>query len=185
PAAFLQAGHLEPRKALARLRHAYALAGRRAELPLLVLAGRDAGEGGRLRALATQLGIADRVVLPGVLPESVLRACYAEAAALLLPSRCEGFGMPVLEALACGARVAVSDAGALPEVAGPAGRVVPAGDVPAWAEALCVLATHAPDEAARRAACARAAEFRADRAAATLLAVWRAVSARAAARPSR
>jgi glycosyltransferase involved in cell wall biosynthesis len=83
---------------------------------------------------------------------------YRRAAFVLQPSEAEGFGIPVLEALACGAVVVASDLPALREVGGSAVVYCPVGDVPAWEETLCHLFTHpeaAPsrDGRLRQAAC--------------------------------
>ena len=58
------------------------------------------------------------------------------ASVVAVPSRYEGFGLPVLEAMAAGAAVLAADASSLPEVVGDAGRLLPVGDVEAWADAL-------------------------------------------------
>lgn len=82
-----------------------------------------------------------RVHRLGRVPRAELAALMAGAAAVAVPSRYEGFGLPALEAMAAGRPVVVSDAGSLPEVVGHAGLVVPAGDVAAWAVALDELVT--------------------------------------------
>lgn len=89
------------------------------------------------RALAAELGIAERVIeVPGP-SEATLEALYAHAAALIFPSRAEGYGWPVLEAQACDCPVICSDVEPLPEVAGPGGaRVVSLDDLPGYAAAL-------------------------------------------------
>ncbi|HEY4281610.1 MAG TPA: glycosyltransferase family 1 protein [Chthoniobacterales bacterium] len=74
-----------------------------------------------LREMADGLGIADRIVEIGNPTNEVLEALYNSAAALLYPSRFEGFGWPVIEAQACGCPVICSTSGPLPEVAGDAG----------------------------------------------------------------
>ena len=116
-APILHLGHLEPRKNLRLLVRALAAD---ASLPQLVLAGAAKGdEKERLLALATELGVADRVHLFGPYDEGELPDLLATCAVMVVPSTLEGFGIPVLEAQRAGAPVAVSDAGALPEVAGP------------------------------------------------------------------
>jgi glycosyltransferase involved in cell wall biosynthesis len=79
-------------EALANVRRATA------SLPSLVLAGVDRGVGDRLKARAAANGIGDAVVFLGSVPDQTLRALYCAAAALVYPSRYEGFGLPVLEA---------------------------------------------------------------------------------------
>jgi glycosyltransferase involved in cell wall biosynthesis len=76
------------------------------------------------------------VVAPGRIDEVTLDALYRSAAALAVPSRSEGFGLPALEAMACGSPVVASDAGALPEVVGEAGLLVKPSDADALAGAL-------------------------------------------------
>ena len=108
--------------------------------------------------------LGDRLRALGTVNESDLRALYAGAALFAFPSIHEGFGLPVLEAMAQGAPVVCSDIAALSEVAGGAAVLVPPKDVDAWARAIGELA-HGP---ARRAALAvagyqRAAQFSWDR----------------------
>jgi len=79
------------------------------------------------------------VVALGRVDEATLDGLYRHAAVLAVPSRTEGFGLPVLEAMARGCPVVASDAGALPEVVGDAGILVPAGDPEALAAALGAL----------------------------------------------
>lgn len=81
------------------------------------------------------------VVAPGRIDEVTLDALYRGAAALAVPSRAEGFGLPALEAMARGCPVVASDAGALPEVVGDGGVLVPPGDADALAGALDRLLT--------------------------------------------
>jgi alpha-1,3-rhamnosyl/mannosyltransferase len=162
-------GTLEPRKNVTVLVSAFArlLAGR-TDLPhRLVLAG----SGGWLEeglvpprdeALLRQR---DRLRVLGHVPDDELRALYAGAVLFALPSRHEGFGLPVLEAMAQGTPVVCADIAPLREVAGGAARLVPPMDVDAWVVALSDLfdgAEHHPDETTRPMAAAgraRAAGF--------------------------
>ncbi len=82
------------------------------------------------------------------LPDGDLRAVVAGAAALVLPSRDEGFGLPVLEALAAGVPVVCSDVPALREVADRYASYVPVGDADALAGALAAVTRSPPDPAA-------------------------------------
>ena len=92
----------------------------------------------------------DDVVWPGYLPQAELRALTAGAAALVLPSRYEGFGLPALEALACGVPVVASDIPVLREVTGGLAQYVPVGDVEALAATLRIT-LEADDVQSRRA----------------------------------
>jgi glycosyltransferase involved in cell wall biosynthesis len=86
----------------------------------LVLVGAPTDHERELRALAEQLGVAVRVRFPGWLSDAELERLYATSALFVLPSLIEGFGLPVLEAMARGVPVACSNVSALPEVAGDA-----------------------------------------------------------------
>jgi glycosyltransferase involved in cell wall biosynthesis len=87
---------------------------------VLVLPGSPSAYERELRALAGELGVADRVRFPDWLSDAELEGLYALASAFVLPSLIEGFGLPVLEAMARGVPVACSNLSALPEVAGDA-----------------------------------------------------------------
>jgi glycosyltransferase involved in cell wall biosynthesis len=136
-------GTAQPRKGLDVLFEAHKIA---AGAPPLVLAG-PAGWGATLPN-----GDPRRVLRTGYLPEVDLRRVVAGAEALVLPSRDEGFGLPVLEALACGVPVITSDAPALVEVAAGHAQHVPIGDVGALADALSTVdgADRTPETAAAR-----------------------------------
>ncbi len=78
------------------------------------------------QALVRELGLGDAVVVLPALDRSTLASVYRRSALLLMPSEREGFGLPVLEALACGTPVVASDVAALREVGGYRRRVLPA-----------------------------------------------------------
>jgi glycosyltransferase involved in cell wall biosynthesis len=166
-------GTVEPRKDLPTLVQAFAsLAG---ELPhRLVLAGLAGWGQGALAAAVAESGLADRVLLTGYLPEADKAALFTGADMFAYPSRYEGFGLPVLEAMACGTPVVTTTGGSLPEVAGDAALLVDPGDPDALAAAMAKLAG---DPAARQAAAARgrarAATFTWDRCAAETAAAYR------------
>jgi glycosyltransferase involved in cell wall biosynthesis len=101
----------------------------------------------------------DRVLRTGYLSEVDLRRVVAGAAALVLPSRDEGFGLPLLEALACGIPVISTDAPALVEVAAGHAQHVPVGDVDALAAALSTVDTAARDPERAAARRSHASEF--------------------------
>ncbi|HOG46758.1 MAG TPA: glycosyltransferase family 1 protein, partial [Anaerolineae bacterium] len=130
------------------------------------------------RRLAAEAGAAAGVRFLGRVPEEDKPLLYSGALAFLFPSRYEGFGLPVLEALACGAPAAVASATTLPEVAGPGALLIDPDDVAGWAEALVRLAT---DEVLRGrlrdAGLAHAARFSWARTARETLAAYRAVVA--------
>jgi len=116
---FLFVGNLKPHKNLPVLLQALALLlSRRRDAPSLVVVGKDAKNERRLRSFATQLTIQDRVHWVSGISDELLRACYSAAQATVVPSRQEGFGLPVVESMACGTPVICADAASLPEIAG-------------------------------------------------------------------
>lgn len=130
-------GTLEPRKNVAGLVRAFArLRSRRPDTPRLVLAGGHPPQRDAELARVLDGPIAEHVDVTGYVDPAARPALYAGARLLVLPSHMEGFGIPVLEAMALGVPVVVSDRGALPEVAGDAGLVVPAADDEALAAAM-------------------------------------------------
>jgi glycosyltransferase involved in cell wall biosynthesis len=89
----------------------------------------------------TALGLDDAVVVRGKVSDTVRNQSYREARVFCLLSRCESFGIPAIEAQAFGTPTVVANCGAAPEIAGPGGVVVPAGDHLAAAQALLPLLT--------------------------------------------
>jgi alpha-1,3-rhamnosyl/mannosyltransferase len=85
---------------------------------LLLLPGADAGDDVELSRLIEALGLTDRVKLLGWITDQQLDSLYAGALGMLFPSLAEGFGLPILEAMACACPVATSDLSSMPEVAG-------------------------------------------------------------------
>ena len=102
----------------------------------LVIAGRDRGEAAAVHATIEELGVGDRVDLLDYVSRDDLLALYRGAEALVFPSRYEGFGLPVLEAMACGTPVVAAATTSIPEVAGDAAVLVPPGDPAALAEGI-------------------------------------------------
>lgn len=92
-------------------------------------------------ALAARLGITEAVHWTGYLPESALVELYRRADLLVHPSRYEGFGLQILEAMACGTPVLSSNAGSLPEVVGDAGRMVAPDDVEGFVREIKTILT--------------------------------------------
>lgn len=150
---------LEPRKGLDLLLQALGIPGA-PPLPLLV-AGQPGWGRLDLPAEAARAGLPPgRVRLLGRVPDTDLAVLLHRATALVVPSRAEGFGLPLLEGMAAGTPVIVSDAPALVEVAGGAAVVVPREDVAALARALASVAGDPAARAAQSAAGrARAAAF--------------------------
>jgi glycosyltransferase involved in cell wall biosynthesis len=112
-----------------------------AELPAadhlpLVLAGGKGWMVDEIFRTVETYGLAESVVFPGYVPADDLARWYNAAEAFVYPSVFEGFGLPVVEAQACGTPVLVSDVSSLPEAAGDAGYRLPPDDVDAWAAAL-------------------------------------------------
>lgn len=173
-ARFLFLGSVEPKKNLPRLLDAFALAAQRGLRAGLDVAGRAGWGSAALRELADSPPLRERVRFLGFVPDAELPGRVADALALVLPSRYEGFGMPVLEAMAAGTPVLCSDRGALPEVASDAALLVDPDDVEGMATRLLEIEGDAAlrarlSEAGRR----RAAAFSWGRCARETLAAYR------------
>ncbi len=171
----LYVGTLQPRKNLERLLEAFARAIGTSDAArglTLAIAGRRGWLSAPIEARAKALGVAERVRFLGYLPDADLPALLSGATAFVFPSLYEGFGMPVLEAMACGAPVLTSNSSALPEVAGEAALLVDPRDTDAITAAIARLAADAPLRAELRArGLARAARFSWERCAQATLAV--------------
>jgi len=153
-------GTIEPRKDLPTLLRAFhRMRGGWPGLKL-VIAGRPGWLCQQVYDTAAELGLEAQARFLGGVPPDDLPALYGGALAFVLPSLWEGFGMPVLEAMACGTAVVCSNTSSLPEVAGDAALLFPPGDVDALGEALQRVVT---DETLRgelsRRGLARAARF--------------------------
>jgi glycosyltransferase involved in cell wall biosynthesis len=130
---------IEPRKNLPTLLDAYRLVldrGRISPAPALVIAGSKGWLYEKVYARIDELRLAGRVRLPGEVQAGRLVRLYQGARVFVFPSLYEGFGLPALEALACGVPVISSTGGSLPEVVGPAGILLDPHDVEAWADAM-------------------------------------------------
>jgi glycosyltransferase involved in cell wall biosynthesis len=126
----------------------------------LVLAGIDRGVGDAICAIAANAGVPEAVVKLGAVSEDLLVSLYRCATALVYPSLYEGFGLPVLEAMACGTPVIASRAASIPEVAGDAGILLDPLDAAAWTDAIVNVVNDDNRRAEMRTrGLARAAEF--------------------------
>lgn len=156
----LYVGNVLPHKNLLRLLDTLAILRRRRPCRLLIR-----GEGRRAHVQAVRervetLGLTDAVTFLGYTGARDLRDLYAHAACLVLPSLGEGFGLPVLEAMACGTPVVTANTSSLPEVAGDAALLVDPNDAVALAEAIYrVLTDRGLREDLRRRGFERAALF--------------------------
>jgi glycosyltransferase involved in cell wall biosynthesis len=168
-------GTLEPRKNVPTLLQAFALL--RREFPTrLVLAGGRGWLSEDVFDTVRQLAIDDGVVFLGEVRPEDLRPLYCAARAVALPSLYEGFGLPPLEAMACGTPVVVSNAGALSEIVGDAGVLVRADDPDDIAQGIgWVLGNTAFRAALAERGLARAATYSWARAARETLAVYEGV----------
>jgi len=134
---FLFVGTLEPRKNLIRLLTAYSrLPETVKERAMLVITGGKGWGGINLRDTVTGLGLARHVRLPGYVDEPTLNTLYAHALFLAMPSLYDGFGLPIVEAMAHGVPVLTSDNSSMPEVAGEAGLFVDALSIDSIADGL-------------------------------------------------
>ena len=173
----LMVGTLEPRKnhltamrALLRLKQA--------GLPhCLLMAGGEGWLFGPIREQVTKLGLTADVHFTGYVPAADLPALYGGAACVLQPSLYEGFGFPVLEAMACGAPVVCSNVSSLPEAAGDGAILVPPLDDEALAAAIQQLVSRpALAQQLREKGVQQASHFRWQRCAAETVALYRQIA---------
>jgi glycosyltransferase involved in cell wall biosynthesis len=116
-----------------------------------VIAGEPFKGANAIEDNARALGVRDRILVLSPQSDSVIHALYANAACLFFPSRSEGFGLPILEALASGTHVVSGDAGACVEVLGGHGSVCPVDDAESFAAAVRRVLTNGPPGAGGRA----------------------------------
>jgi len=132
----LYVGTIEPRKNLTILLEAYqALRSQGSNFKLVIVGKKGWLYKGFFQRLR-ELGLEGEVVFPGFVPDEDLPALYSAANLFVFPSLYEGFGLPPLEAMACGTPVIASNVSSLPEVVGEAGIMVEPRDVRALAEAM-------------------------------------------------
>jgi len=146
----LAVGTVQPRKNYEMLVRAFRPVAEARPHALVIAGGRGWLTEGLLAEIDRQ-GLSDRVILPGFVDDADLPALYSAADLFVFPSLYEGFGLPLLEAMACGVAVISSDASSLPEVAAtggePAALLLPPGDEAAWTAAMLRLLS---DDAARQ-----------------------------------
>jgi len=171
---------IEPRKNLPLLLEAYSLVRdwkRVSPMPALALAGREGWLSEQVHMRIDELRLREHVRLLGEMPGSGLVTLYQGARVFALPSLYEGFGLPALEALACGVPVVASKGGSLPEVVGDAGVLLDPHDVEGWASTLeRILLDSAESERLREAGPRQAALFSWERAASQTWDLYRKVT---------
>jgi glycosyltransferase involved in cell wall biosynthesis len=166
-------GTIEPRKNLGRLLSAFEVVRAERLVEGLVIVGQRGWLYDAFFAQLEESPARDGVVLPGYVPDEDLPALYSGAQAFAFPSIYEGFGLPALEAMACGVPVAASSASSIPEIGGDAALYFNPLDVESISDVLCRLLSDAglQDEMRNR-GLARAAQFSWQRAAAETKAVY-------------
>lgn len=128
-------GTLEPRKNLVTLLRAYRHLSPAERLPLFIAGGKG-WQYDDIFQIVNDYHLHDSVYFPGFLPTDSLALWYNSAETFIYPSVFEGFGLPVLEAMACGTPVVTTNVSALPEVVGSVGLCLPPHDEGAWTDAL-------------------------------------------------
>jgi glycosyltransferase involved in cell wall biosynthesis len=168
----LALGTLEPRKNLTTVLNAYARLG--SDAPILVLAGARGWKDSPVFEQVKRAGLSARVVFSGFVSDGLLPDLYAGARAFVYPSLYEGFGLPVLEAMACGVPVITSKTSSLPEVAGDAALLIDPTDVDELADAMQrVLSDASLSDELRKRGLRRASHFTWERTARETLDVYR------------
>ncbi|MBN1994891.1 MAG: glycosyltransferase family 4 protein [Anaerolineae bacterium] len=177
----LYLGTLEPRKNVDGLLRAYAhWKERQPDVPPLIVAGGKGWYYQKIFELVEALNLTDSVRFPGYIPPQELCLWYNAATLFVYPSHFEGFGLPVLEAMACGTPVITSTVSSLPEVAGNQGaaRLVNPTDYKALAETMAEVAANADARASMsERGMARAAQFKWEQTATETVAIYQKVLA--------
>lgn len=141
----LYVGQIQPRKNLLRLIAAFEKLNHKKSDLNLVIAGGHGWLNAPIMERAKKSPASKNIFMPGAIPDELLPACYWHAAAFALPSLYEGFGMPILEAMACGCPVVTSNVSCMPEVAEEAAVLVDPLDADAIADGITQAITYAPD----------------------------------------
>jgi len=168
---------LEPRKNFARLIQAFQQARDAAKIPhKLVIGGGKGWLYESIFATVQELGLEEFVLFPGFIDEADLPVLYNAAEFFAYPSLYEGFGLPVIEALACGTPVLTADNSCLPEAGGLGAHYVDAEDVDSIATGLIKLATDAAErQRLREVGLIHAAQFTWSNSATQLLSAYKKV----------
>ncbi len=172
----LAVGTLEPRKNLPFLLRGFAAV--RDRFPHdLVLVGPEGWMTGELHETLERLKLGQRVRTTGFVTDRDLGGWYSGADLFVFPSMYEGFGLPAVEAMRCGAPLLVSNSSCFPEVVGNAGVMLSPTDVSAWSEALvAILTNRALNDRLRERSLAGGARFSWERTARETLRVYREVA---------
>ncbi|MDQ4078327.1 MAG: glycosyltransferase family 4 protein, partial [Chloroflexota bacterium] len=166
-------GTIEPRKNLVSLLKAFRITRERHPNLKLVLAGKKGWLYEEVFQTLHKLGLESEVIRLGFVPDEDLPALYSAARYFVYPSLYEGFGLPVLEALACGTPVICSDRSSLPEVAGDAAILVAPDEIGALVQAMeRVLIDSTLRQAMRERGIEQARRFSWERAAKETLALY-------------
>ena len=176
----LYLGTLEPRKNVDRLVHAFARLVREGLPHALVLAGGRGWDYAAIDRAIVEAGITSRVIIAGYVRREDQPLWYSAADLFVYPSQYEGFGLPVLEAMACGTPVVTSNSSSLPEVVGPAAVTIDPTDEAALADAMrAVLTDPSLGARLRDAGPTQARQFTWERAASDCVRAYRSASTRA------
>jgi len=132
---FLYVGDKKPHKNLSTLIEAFSRVVQRLDC-YLVMSGPLPGSRDALRGLMERLGVSDRIIFTGYLPDEELPLLYNGARVFVFPSLYEGFGLPPLEAMACGLPVICSHSSSLPETVGDGALLLPPKDIDLWSDAM-------------------------------------------------
>jgi glycosyltransferase involved in cell wall biosynthesis len=152
----LAVGNLQKRKNLVRLIEAFVKAKQKHKLlHKLVLVGQQHWGYQGILASVQEKNLADQVIFTGYVLDEDMPALYSAADLFVYPSLYEGFGLPILEAMACGTPVVTSNTSSLPEIAGQAALMVDPYDTQAIAEAISIVLL---DQNLRRTLCAKGSE---------------------------
>lgn len=179
---FLYIGTLQPRKNVETLVRAYALFRRQSGAGhKLLIVGKPKYKFDAVFDAIKDSGYSDDIIFTGFVEDDDLPVYYNAASAFVFPSRYEGFGLPPLEAMACGTPVIASNASCIPEVVGDAALLAHPDDVDAFAEAMVkTISDTAVSDEMRRKGLEKAAEYDWDRTARETVAIYHDVLARSA-----